>query len=262
VYSLSRVDNDPLNKVDPLGLRPENYVFTVEYALDQADDCDPGDMGFTCQDILEWVHDRVPRSASSMHMSDQGLWFTAQFEGYISTPDDSAGSCAIGFGTGVWGANPQFGFATTCGNVPYLDGSGSTTASSIFPAPLPVAAAVDFLKFFYDHSDFRQIANRITAPISQSRFDAVMDLAYNHGPYSDAIDNIIDAINEGHHRTAARLIQEAPTGGYDAVGERRIYERILYESGFYFSWTKGPLAGRPVVPTEAFTASNVSRYFG
>ena len=106
---------------------------------------------------------------------------------------------------------------------PYLGGKKSLTdkqVQDLFNSDLP---------------KYEAPGKRITKPVTQQMFDALVSLAFNAGPNSSAVRKCVNAINNEDYAAAARAISQGPNtseGKFSkALAKRRITETRYFLSG-------------------------------
>lgn len=165
----------------------------------------------------EQVQNSFPaRSASEFTTSPALIEYLKQKEGFRANPyQDQAGVWTIGYGT------------TFIGNVPVGPLTSPVTKD------IAIGYVVEKLK-----KDFEPgVKSAIRAPITQSMFDACVDLAYNIGVGAFKRSQVVSNTNTGQYEAAAEAfllfnkIRNPKTGQLEVsagLNSRREYERNLY----------------------------------
>ena len=138
----------------------------------------------------------------------------------ISNYEDAIGFPTIGVGHLIYRAGVIDERAKWA---PYLGGKKSLTDKQVNDL-----LASDLIKF-------EAPGKKITKPVTQQMFDALVSLAYNAGPNSSAVRKCINAINAEDYVAAANAIKSGPItskGKFNPVlAKRRIEETRLFLSG-------------------------------
>lgn len=127
---------------------------------------------------------------------------------------------------------------------PYLGGKKSLTDKQVRDL------------FTSDLVKYEAPGKRITKPVTQQMFDALVSLAFNAGPNSSAVRACVNAINNEDYTAAARAISQGPNtskGKFNKVlAKRRITETRYFLSGGI------PKKGESAGSTTADAATSVT----
>ncbi|MBL18405.1 MAG: hypothetical protein CMC82_01055 [Flavobacteriaceae bacterium] len=127
---------------------------------------------------------------------------------------------------------------------PYLGGKKSLTDKQVQDL------------FESDLLKYEAPGKRITKPVTQQMFDALVSLAFNAGPNSSAVRKCVNAINNEDYTGAARAISQGPNtskGKFNkGLAKRRITETRYFLSGGI------PKKGEPAGSTTADAATSVT----
>jgi lysozyme len=156
--------------------------------------------------------------AGASGVSDAGVRFIARFEGFrAELYDDPAGNCTIGYGHLV--------------HLGPTDGSEPTDLQ----AGISRARALRLLRADAEGAA-GAVRSRVTVPLSQCQFDALVSFAYNVGAGAFAGSTLLRLLNGGaYDAVPAQLARWTKAGGRTLPGlaRRRAAEGALFAHSAY-----------------------------
>jgi lysozyme len=153
-----------------------------------------------------------------MQLSDQGVEFIARFEGFSATLyDDPAGHCTIGYGHLV--------HTGACnGSEPERFKRGITKKQGLRLLRKDAASAAG------------TVGDKVTVPLNQEQFDALVDFVFNLGAGNFSSSTLLKKLNQGQYsEVPSELDRWVFAGGKVLPGlvKRRKAEGTLFSTGDY-----------------------------
>ena len=246
----SRADNDPLNKTDPLGLRPSDGPFMAMFAMAPAGASFGGGsscslplpnggsidiptpsfsfMGYGLSDcgIFQLgtsrtsFDDGMRLPGSMRHMSEQGQQWQVQWEANVlGAYNDSEGNCSVA--RGILLTNSR------CTSEQYGQWANLSYGQSVL---------VSEKKVFEIEAAFRSdVASTL---LTQWEWDALVDVAWNgpnHGAFRRLLTGVNTALDDGSisggERSAIRTLFQEAGLGVDFLGPRREGDADMFLNG-------------------------------
>lgn len=198
--------NDPVNKIDPSGEMSMGEAITIVALISIVTVIGP----------LAMLLPTTVRGASTL--SDNGLHFIAQHEGFMSQPyNDAAGNCTIGFGHLL-----HLGVCSNSDRANYHNGITREEGEQLLSEDAGDAIIA--------------VRTNISVPLAQREFDALVDFSFNLGAGTLNRSTLRNVLNAGNYQMVPdEMMRFVNAGGRPLPGliSRRSDDAQLWRNGVY-----------------------------